>query len=79
MTEIHILEIFYLKKFIFRKRGREGNVVRMFLSYIDVREKHQSVASRTGPKWGQNPQPRHVPGLGIEPLTFCFAGQHPTN
>ena len=31
-----------------RERERERN--------IDVREKHQSVASRTHPNWGLNPQ-----------------------
>ena len=29
--------------------------------YINVREKHRSVASHPCPKWGLNPQPRHVP------------------
>ena len=26
--------------------------------------------------WGPGLQPRHVPWLGIEPVTFWFAGQH---
>ena len=28
------------------------------------------------PYWGPGPQPRHVPWLGIEPATLCFAGRH---
>ena len=31
------------------------------------------------PNVGPNPQPRHVPLLGIEPATFQFAGGHPRN
>ena len=38
------------------------------------REKHQSVASCTHPNWGQNPQPRYVTCLGIEPPTFLCTG-----
>ena len=40
-------------------------------------EKHSSVASCTCPHQRPNPQPRHVPLLGIEPVTFPFAGQCP--
>ena len=50
----------------FRKRGSEREKGRN----IDVREKHQLVASHTLPDWGLNPQPRHVPQLGIEPVNF---------
>ena len=28
------------------------------------------------PYWGPGPLPRHVPWLGIEPVTLCFAGGH---
>ena len=28
---------------------------------IDVKERHESVASQICPDWGLNPQPRHVP------------------
>ena len=39
-------------------------------------EKHQCVvASCAPPHWGPGPQPRHVPWLGIELVTFCFPGQ----
>ena len=31
------------------------------------------------PELGTRLQPRHLPGLGIEPVTLCFAGQLPTN
>ena len=37
-----------------RGRGRERERERQ--RNIDVREKHQSVASRTHPNWGLNPQ-----------------------
>ena len=44
---------FFLKRFIYRQRGREGEK--------EV-EKHQCVvASRAAPYWGPVPQPRHVP------------------
>ena len=58
-----------------REEGREKERERN----IDVREKHQLVAPCTHPDWGPNPQPRHVPRLGIKPTTFWFAGQPPTN
>ena len=41
---------------------------------IDVREKHQLVASHTHPNWGPNLQARYVPSLGIEPTTFLVYG-----
>ena len=46
-----------------------------------MREKHQSVAScmQHHLDWGPKPQPRHMPWLGIEPATFCFAGWCSTN
>ena len=37
---------------------------------IDVREKHQLVASHTFPVQELNLQPRYVPWLGIKPATF---------
>ena len=42
-------------------------------------EKHQYdkevwIVFRTGPDQGLNPQPRHVPRLEIEPVTFRFVG-----
>ena len=45
-------------------------------------EKHQSTrGTSTGcplhtPNRGPGPQPRHVPWLGIKPVTFWIAGQH---
>ena len=41
----------------FRERGREREMERN----IDVREKHQSLASCMCSDWGPNPQPKHVP------------------
>ena len=46
--------------------GRERN--------IDVREKHQLVASCTWPNRGPDLQPRHVSWLGIKSATFQFMG-----
>ena len=54
-------------------RGKEGE------RNIRVREKYWWVASCMHPDKGLNPQPRHVPWLGIEPVTICFVGQRPTN
>ena len=41
-------------------------------------KKHQLVACCRCPNWGPNVQPKHVPWLGFELVTFCFAEQHPT-
>ena len=38
-------------------------------------DKHWWVASHMSPNWQLNPQPRHVPSLGIEPAIFWFIGQ----
>ena len=61
--------MYYL--FIFRERCREGQ---------GEEEKHQwgekhraFAASPMGPDWEPNLKPRHVPSLGIEPVTFHFA------
>ena len=48
----------------YRKRDRN----------IDVREKHQSVASGMYLNQGLNPQPRHVPWLGIKPTALPSTG-----
>ena len=55
---------FYLFIFIERMGGeREG-------------EKYQCVvASHVAPHWGPGPQSRHVPRLGIEPVTLWFIDQ----
>ena len=49
-----------------REGQREGN--------ISAREKHQLVASLACPDLGANPQPKCVPWLGIEPITFWCTG-----
>ena len=67
------LKIFY--SFIFRERRRKGERE----GNIDLREKHCLVASCMHPDWEPNPQPRHVPWLGIKPATLHFVGWHPTN
>ena len=40
------------------------------------REKDRSVAFCMCPNWGSNPKPRHVPRLGLEPMTFWCMGLH---
>ena len=55
-----------------RGKGREGERERS----INMREKHQLLASCTHPNQGPNPKPRHVPRRGIKPATFWFMGQH---
>ena len=51
-----------------RKRGRETSCERVTLIGC----------LSPAPSWGPGLQPRHVPWPGIEPVTFWFAGQHPT-
>ena len=52
-----------------RGRGRERK------KNIDVREKHQSVASCTGPNQGLNPQPGSVPWWAVTPTAFWCTGR----
>ena len=44
-----------------------------------VKEKHPSVVSCRHPNQRPNAKSWHVPGKGIEPATFHFAGRGPTN
>ena len=53
-----------------RKQERKEN--------IDVREKLIGCLLHA-PNQRLNPQPGHMPWLGIEPVTFQFAGQRPTD
>ena len=55
----------------FREEGGE----RVRERDIDVREKHQMVASCMCPDQGSNPQPRYVLQLGIELATFWCSGR----
>ena len=50
-----------------RERGREGE---------RGRETLVCGCLSHAPYWGPGPQPRHVPRLGIEPVTFQFTGWH---
>ena len=61
-------DIFFIA---FREIGREGN--------IHVREKHQLLSTLTHLDQGLNPQPRHVPCLGIKPTTFLLHDDAPTH
>ena len=47
-----------------RGRERERN--------IDVKEKHQLIASHMCPDWGLNLQPRYVPWPRNKPMTFWY-------
>ena len=49
---------------MFRERGRE-----------EEREISMCGCLSCGPHWGPGLQPRHVPGLGIEPTTLWFAAR----
>ena len=49
--------------FIFRDRRRVG-------------ERERCGCLVQAPNWGPRLQPRHVPWLGIKPVTLWFAGQH---
>ena len=46
---------------------------------IHVRGKHRLVACLMCFDQGPSPQPRHVPQMGIEPVTFRFVGQYRTH
>ena len=72
LTHVHTCILFYRKGILFKKRlysliprerGREG-------------EKHQCVVASRASHWGHSRQPRHVPWLGVEPMTLRFAGRH---
>ena len=63
----------YFRFYLFLERGKGRKKERK--RNIDV-WKITLAASHSPPNWGPGPQPRHVPWLGIEPVTFWFAGQH---
>ena len=54
---------------IFRERKESGGETD-HQTDIDVREKHQLVASRVHPDQVSNPQPGCVPWSGMEPVVF---------
>ena len=54
----------FFLRFTFRERRREGE-----------RERNINHCLLHAPYWGPDPQPRRVSSLGIEPVTFWFAGQ----
>ena len=58
--------------YLFRERGREGE--REGEKHPCERETSISCLSHT-PNWGPGLQPRHVPWLGIEPVTFLFTAE----
>ena len=67
---------FYL--FTFRERGREGET-----EGEKQRERNRGRETSMcccclscAPYWGPRPQPRHVPWLGIEPMTLWSSGRH---
>ena len=68
LTQGHLFIAFRERE---REEGRERN--------IDVREKHQLVASHIYNDQGLNLQPRYVPQLGTEPATSWLWEEAPTN
>ena len=64
-----VMNLFWKYLFIFREK-REGG---------KEEEKHWLVASHMSPNCRLNLKPRGVPKPGIEIVTFCFEGWHPTN
>ena len=56
----------FIYLFIFRERGREG----------EKRETSMCGCLLCTPFWGPGLQSRHVPWLGIQPVTLGFTGQH---
>ena len=67
---VHLTHMQLFKKdfsYLFLERGTEGE-----------RRSKTSTCSclLCAPYWGPGSQPRHVPWLGIEPMTFWFAGWH---
>ena len=82
--QIHFFFRFYL--FVFRERGGKGEreeeklqrekETLIFLFHLCMQS---LVDSCMCPNQGLNPQPLHVPWMGIEPATFRFVGQCPTN
>ena len=56
--------------FIFREREREGKERERNIRTIST------CLPLTCPLWGPGLKPKHVPWLGIEPVTLWFAGQH---
>ena len=53
----------------------------IYLCLEKVREKEREININVGfllctPNWGPGSQPRHVPWLGIEPVTLWFTGWH---
>ena len=69
LTQVYVHWFFY--------RERKGETERE--RNIDVREKHQLVASRTCTNQGLNLQPKYVPWLGTEPQPFGVWGNTPTS
>ena len=73
MLKKEFFQRFYL--FLAKRKGRKKERERN----VNVREKHQSVASCTHRDRGPNGQSRHVPWLRIELATFQFVRRCPTN
>ena len=64
-----VLERFYLFSFRETRREEEREGEKQWC----VRDTWISPLLHT-PNWGPGPQPRHMPWLGVKPLTFHFAG-----
>ena len=68
---LKITLLFYFVKILFIYFYREGKGRRK-----RGRETSMCGCLSCAPYWGPGTQPRHVPWLGIEPVTLWFAGWH---
>ena len=59
----------FLRFYLFLEEGKEGRK--------RGRETSMCCCLLCAPYWGPGLQPRHVPWLGIKPVTLRFTGQHP--
>ena len=72
----------FKKKFIYlileRGKGKKKERERNMVWFLSTWEKRCACLLRTS-YWGLGPQPRHVPWLGIKPLTLWLAGPNSTH
>ena len=71
--------MYFLIDYFFKKRFYSFTLERGEVRETSMWEKHQSVVSCMHPNQDPSLQPRHEPWPGIEPVTFGFVGQCPTN
>ena len=69
---VHLYNFIYFFKDVIYFFLDRGNGVRK-----GGRETSMCCSLSCAPYWGPNLQPKHVPCLGIEPVTLGIPGQHP--